>query len=48
MTGLSPDRATPRIFVEAWDPDYGSAFADVEMTPSAAVIDPSVEVPRGS
>ena len=36
---------TPRIFVEAWDPEYGSAFDAFEMVPSAAEVDPGVEVP---
>jgi hypothetical protein len=35
-----------RFFVEPWDPDFGSAFAEAEMAASVAVIDPSVEVPR--
>ena len=37
-----------RIFVEAWDPDYGSAFApgEGEMPASVAEVDPSVEVPK--
>ncbi len=38
----------PRIFVEAWDPAYGSSFAPGDMTPSLAEVDPSVEVPAGS
>lgn len=36
---------TPRIFVEAWDPEYGSSFPPGEMTASLAEVDPSVEVP---
>jgi len=38
----------PRIFVEAWDPEYGSSFAPVDRTPSLAEVDPSVEVAAGS
>ncbi|MGH9390539.1 MAG: DNA double-strand break repair nuclease NurA [Vicinamibacteria bacterium] len=38
----------PRIFVEAWDPEYGSSFAPGELTPSLAEVDPSVEVPAES
>jgi hypothetical protein len=38
----------PRIFVEAWDPEYGRPFATGEMTPSLAEVDPSVEIPAGS
>jgi hypothetical protein len=37
-----------RIFVEAWDPEYGSPFAAGDMTPSLAEVDPSVEVPVAS
>jgi hypothetical protein len=37
-----------RIFVEAWDPEYGSAFAPGEMAVSLAEVDPSVEVPAES
>jgi hypothetical protein len=36
----------PRIFVEAWDPEYGSSFDPGDMIPSRAEVDPSVEVPR--
>jgi hypothetical protein len=36
---------SPRIFVDAWEPEYGSAFAAEEMAASAAHVDPSVEVP---
>ncbi len=38
----------PRIFIEPWDSDYGSAFAAGELTASVAEIDPSVEVPKES
>jgi hypothetical protein len=38
----------PRIFVEPWDPDFGSAFAHEELATSVAVVDPSVEVPKES
>jgi hypothetical protein len=38
----------PKIFVEAWDPEYGSPFVPGDMTPSLAEVDPSVEVPAGS
>jgi hypothetical protein len=38
----------PRIFVEAWDPEYGSSFAPGDMTPSLADVDPSVELAAGS
>ena len=36
----------PRIFVEAWDPEYGRPFATGEMTPSLAEVDPSVEIAK--
>jgi hypothetical protein len=38
----------PRVFVEAWDPEYGGAFAPGDRTASLAEVDPSVEVPAGS
>lgn len=38
----------PRIFVEAWDPEYGRPFATGEMTPSLAEVDPSVEIAAAS
>jgi hypothetical protein len=37
-----------RIFVETWDPDYGSSFAHEELESSAAEVDPFVEAPRES
>jgi hypothetical protein len=37
-----------RVFVEAWEPDYGSPFLTGDMTPSLAEVDPSVEVPAAS
>jgi hypothetical protein len=40
-----PFLTMPRVFVEAWDPEYGSPFAAGEMTASIADVDPSVEVP---
>lgn len=36
----------PRIYVETWDPEYGSSFPPGEMTASVAEVDPSVEVAR--
>ncbi len=36
----------PRIFVEPWDPDYGSALVPGEMPASVTEVDPSVEVPK--
>jgi hypothetical protein len=35
----------PRIFVEAWDPEYGTAFHAGELLPTTAEVDPSVELP---
>jgi hypothetical protein len=37
-----------RIFVEAWNPEYGASFRMGELAPSTAEIEPSVEVPRES
>lgn len=37
----------PRIFVEAWDPEYGASFQPNELAPSKAQIDPSIELPAG-
>ena len=37
-----------RIFVEAWDPEYGSSFLPGDLSPSLAEVDPSVEVAAGS
>jgi len=38
----------PKIFVEAWDPEYGSSFAPGEMAPALAEVDPPVEIPAES
>jgi hypothetical protein len=38
---------SPRIFVEAWDPEYGASFQPGELTPSKADVDPSVEISAG-
>jgi len=37
----------PRIFVEAWDPEYGASFQPGELTASKADVDPSIELPAG-
>jgi hypothetical protein len=38
---------SPRIFVEAWDPEYGASFQPGELSPSKADVDPYVEVSAG-
>lgn len=37
--------SAPRLVLESWDPDYGSPLAQVELEPSDATIDASVERP---
>jgi hypothetical protein len=37
-----------RVFVEAWDPEFGSPVPSIERTLSRADVDPSVEIPERS